>query len=88
MHCPYAFDLAGARTSQLGCALDSLTSAAKRNNMLVGRSVGHTTGVFASRFGKLDALMLPFAAGHVVRVAPMYLHHVRFIATLECLSGS
>jgi hypothetical protein len=66
MHCPYAFDLAGAATGQLDCALDGLASAAKRNDMLVGCSIGYTTCVFASRFGELDALTLPFAAGFIV----------------------
>jgi hypothetical protein len=51
------------RLTWLALQLDGLTITAKRNNTLVGRSVGHATGVFASRFGKLDALTLPFAAG-------------------------
>ena len=66
MHCPYTFDLAGAAPSQLDCSLDGLTGTAKRNNALVGRSVGRATGVFASCFGKLDALTLPFASGFIV----------------------
>jgi hypothetical protein len=45
MHCPYAFDLTGAAPSQLDCSLDGLASAAKRNNALVGRSIGHATGI-------------------------------------------
>jgi len=61
MDCPNPVYLALTATRQLGSSPDGLTGAAKRDDTLMRRGVGHAADVHARGLGELNALALSLA---------------------------